>query len=79
MEDFILQRLAPTGLRLLVSSRPEGVRERLYELADWVVADLKPLSKEQQMSVIEQQIPGMFTACRILSSTFPKSNDNHLG
>ena len=78
VEDFILQRLVPTGLRLLATSRPEGVREKLYG-ADWVIADLKPLSKEQQMSVIEQQIPGMFTACRILSSTFPKSNDNHLG
>ena len=57
MEDFILNRLVPTGLRLLVTSRPEGVRKELYG-AEWVVLDLKPLSQDQQMSVIQQQIPG---------------------
>ena len=54
VERFVLDELVAHGHRVLVTSRPEGVRIELYN--DFVVVDLKPLSHEQQRAVIEQQL-----------------------
>ena len=55
IEDIVLQHIIPMGLRVVVTSRPEGVRLHLYR-KHFVVLNLKPLSDDQQRAVIEGQL-----------------------
>ena len=43
IEEYVLRVLVPMGVRLVVTSRPEGVRLELYEKG-WVVMNLMPLT-----------------------------------
>ena len=54
VEDLVLLSLAPSGVRLCVSSRPEGVRLERY--AAFVVLNLSPLSETQQRQAIAFQL-----------------------
>ena len=55
IEDLVLNHTDLTGLRKVVTSRPEGVR--LHRLAPThVVMNLKPPTNDQQHKVISQQI-----------------------
>ena len=56
VEDYVLRTLAPLGLRLVVTSRPTGVRLRLPEYESWMVLDLERLTREQQLECAEQQL-----------------------
>ena len=54
IEDYAIQELCQSGCRLIMTSRPEGVREELY--ADrFVVMTLKELNQEQINHVLNQQ------------------------
>ena len=54
IEDFILDTLVPLGLRVVATSRPEGVRLRLYN--DFVICNLAPLDDAQQRRAINAQL-----------------------
>ena len=47
--------LVPMGVPLVVTSRPEGIRKRLYS-RDFVIMNLKPLGEDQQQKIIEKQL-----------------------
>ena len=51
IEDFVLKTLVPGGYRLVVTSRPTGIRRAKYE-GTFAIFDLKPLSDEQMKQVI---------------------------
>ena len=53
VEDYVTKTLVPMGVPLLVTSRPEGIRKRLYS-RDFVIMNLKPLSQDQQHKIIEK-------------------------
>ena len=53
VEHYVTQELVPAGHSLVVTSRPEGVRLRLFER--FVIVNLDPLSEEQQNSAINMQ------------------------
>lgn len=67
IEDLVVDKLAPFGVRTIVSSRPEGVRLERYK--SWVVMDLKPLSDAQQQVAIAGQIKNsnLYTSLSALS------------
>ena len=50
IEDYVTSELVREGHPLVVTSRPEGVRLRLYA-RDFVVMNLLPLTQEQQGDV----------------------------
>jgi hypothetical protein len=54
IEDLVIERLVPTGIRTVVSSRPEGVRLERYK--SFVVLNLSPLSDEQQRAMLLLQL-----------------------
>jgi hypothetical protein len=54
IEELVTKQLAPSCVRTVVSSRPEGVRLERY--SDWVVMNLSPLSDEQQHAAISAQL-----------------------
>lgn len=54
IEDLVINKLAPMGIRTVASSRPEGVRVERY--AKFVTMDLAPLSEEQQRKAIAFQL-----------------------
>jgi hypothetical protein len=56
IEEFIVDELAASGLRLVVTARPEGVRPVFFE--DFVVMNLLPLTAKQQNSLISKRIGG---------------------
>jgi len=45
VENYVTKTLVPLGMPLLVTSRPEGIRKRLYA-RDFVIMNLQPLSSE---------------------------------
>ena len=55
VEDYVTKTLVPMGVPFLVTSRPEGIRKRLYS-RDFVIMNLKPLSQDQQHKIIEKQL-----------------------
>ena len=57
VEAFVHYELVPSGNRLVVTSRPEGVDLEDYK-ARFVVMNLLPLSQEQQRNVIQMQLQG---------------------
>ena len=57
VEDWVTQELVPLGHPVVVTSRPEGVRLRLYA-RDFVVMNLQPLTREQQAGAIGMQLEG---------------------
>ncbi|CAJ1957588.1 unnamed protein product [Cylindrotheca closterium] len=69
IEEFIHDFLKPTGNRIVVTSRPEGVRLPLY-CQDFSIIKLLPLSPEQQISVIQH----FLKEDEFLSSLFKLSN-----
>jgi hypothetical protein len=57
VEDFILE--VGKQHRVVVTSRPEGVRRQLYEEGGYVVLNLQPLTAEQQQMMINRRLaPG---------------------
>jgi len=54
IEDLLIEKLAPMGIRTVASSRPEGVRLERY--SKFQVMDLAPLSEEQQRAAIAFQL-----------------------
>ncbi len=58
LENFMLEKLAPMRVRLVVTSRPEGIRlqtsPELYN--GWVVMNLRGLDPEQQKQAIDAQV-----------------------
>ena len=57
VEAFVHYELVPSGNRLMVTSRPEGVDIEDYKTR-FVVVNLKELSQEQQRTVIQMQLKG---------------------
>ena len=55
VEDYVTKTLVPMGVPLVVTSRPEGIRKRLYS-RDFVIMNLKPLGEDQQQKIIEKQL-----------------------
>ena len=55
VEEFVTKTLVLMGVPLLVTSRPEGIRKRLYS-RDFVIMNLQPLSGDQQQKIIEKQL-----------------------
>jgi hypothetical protein len=55
IERHITQVLAPQGHVMLVTSRPNGLREELFK-DNFLHLKLEPLSDQQQFTVIEQRI-----------------------
>lgn len=49
VEAWVLRGLMPHGVRVVLTSRPEGVRAVMYK-ESFVIMDLKPLSMDQQAS-----------------------------
>ena len=59
IEDFVLRVLVPSGNRILITSRREGIADLTpYIELHFTVLDLKELSNEQQRSVIRAQMDG---------------------
>ena len=52
IEDFVLKALVPGGFRLVVTSRPTGIRRAKYE-ETFAIFDLKALSDAQMRQVIQ--------------------------
>ena len=57
IEAFVHKELVPSGVRVLVTSRPEGVSVSVYA-ARFVVMNLCELTNEQQRRVINVQMQG---------------------
>lgn len=57
MQRFVLDTVVPLGLRIVVTSRPEGILDPEKYVEKWVIMNLKPLDSQQQMRVVKQQIP----------------------
>ena len=57
VEAFVHYELVPSGNRVMVTSRPEGVDIEDYKTR-FVVVNLKELSQEQQRNVIKMQLQG---------------------
>ena len=57
VEAFVHYELVPSGNRLVVTSRPEGVDLEDYKTR-FVVMNLLELSQEQQRNVIQMQLQG---------------------
>ena len=57
VEDFVVRVLAKHGFRIVVTSRPEGVRAELYR-SGWVVLSLAALREKQQHDCVTQQLQG---------------------
>ena len=57
ISSFVCDVLAPAGVRLVCTSRPEGVRLKDFA-AHFVIFNLKPLSDEQQRQALRQQLAG---------------------
>ena len=74
IEDYVTKHLVPAGHPLVVTSRPEGVRLRLYA-RDFVVMNLMPLSREQQSAAIQMQLEGSEFYDRL--STFSAIRSQH--
>ena len=55
IETYLVEKLAPMGTRTVLTSRPEGVRLSMYQ-EEFVIMNLKPLTMEQQNSLISLQI-----------------------
>ena len=81
VEDYVTKTLVPMGVPLLVTSRPEGIRKRLYS-RDFVIMNLKPLGQDQQHKIIEKQLQqndffkhliGLSAARRDLEEVFNKN------
>ena len=51
----MVEKLAPEGLRVVLTSRPEGVRLGMYK-KEFVIMNLEKLSDEQQKELIARQI-----------------------
>ncbi len=58
VEDFILKGLKPLGIRLVITSRPEGIRAVRFASKAFVMLNLKELSPEQQLKAVEAQLGG---------------------
>ena len=59
IEAFVIEELVPGGSRVVVTSRPTGIRRAKYEKG-FTIFDLKPLSDEQMRSVIQMQCTSPF-------------------
>ena len=57
IEDYIVNELAPNGVRVVATSRPEGVQAHLYQ-SGWVVMNLSTLTHEQQHRAVSFQLKG---------------------
>ena len=57
IEDFVHKEVVPSGNRVLVTSRPEGVNLATYSKT-FVVMNLCQLTNEQQRKVINIQMQG---------------------
>ena len=55
VEDCVCGELVPQGHPIVVTSRPEGVRLRLYR-RDFVILNLEALTEEQQRAAIKMQL-----------------------
>ena len=55
LAHLVIFRLVRMGLRVVVTSRPEGVSLNEFE-AHFVIVDLQPLSDEQARSAVERQL-----------------------
>ena len=57
VEAFVHYELVPSGNRIIITSRPEGVDLDDYK-ARFVITNLKELSQEQQRMVVKMQMKG---------------------
>ena len=55
IETYLVEKLAPMGTRTVLTSRPEVVRLNMYQ-EEFVIMNLKPLTMEQQNTLISLQI-----------------------
>ncbi|CAK0789892.1 unnamed protein product, partial [Prorocentrum cordatum] len=66
VEEFVTKTLVPMGMPLVLTSRPEGVRKRLYA-RDFVIMHLQPLSGDEQHQIARKQLQGNELFERILA------------
>ena len=66
IESFVHKELVPSGNRVLVTSRPEGVTLSLY-MSRFVIMNLNELTNAQQRSVINIQMQGNIFFDHLLS------------
>ena len=64
---FLRQGLVQKGMRVMATSRPEGVRVADYN-AQFVVLDLDPLTQDQQRVAVEQQLESLPDAVKDFAS-----------
>jgi hypothetical protein len=57
IERWVIEDLVPSGVRLVVTSRPEGVKAKNYT-RDFVIMSLKPLRDDQATEAIRKQLKG---------------------
>ena len=57
VESFVHYELVPSGNRIIITSRPEGVDLNDYKTR-FVITNLKELSQEQQRMVVKMQMKG---------------------
>ena len=55
VEEYFVLKVAPAGVRIVLTSRPEGVQDKLYR-SGWVVMDLKKLTEEQERISVGHQL-----------------------
>ena len=66
IEDLVCQSLAPRGVRVVASSRPEGVRLHRY-VSSFVIMNLNPLTTAQQQKAVSHQLKASASRARISS------------
>ena len=73
IEGFVHKELVPTGNRVLVTSRPEGIRLQAYSKT-FIVMNLCQLTNEQQRRVINIQMQGNIFFCLLYTSPSPRDS-----
>jgi hypothetical protein len=68
VEDFILA--IGQKHRVIVTSRPEGVRRKLYEQDEYLLLTLQPLTSEQQQMMIDRRLADGSAATTFFKNLF---------
>ena len=77
VEEFIQYELVPSGNRLLVTSRPEGITLPLY-LTNFSIVSLRPLTEGQQRRVAQSQMRGSAFYEHLVSITAARKKQDEL-
>ena len=67
LEDFVIDVLAPAGVRCVVTSRAEGVSLERYT-RHFAILELEPLSDEQQRATVDIQLNAFEVTRRLVAA-----------